>query len=982
MQLQDATRRRLEAIVDEIGHLLPAQGPIDVFVHHNTLHAFEHLPFEQAVVEAAALFGCEPFLDEERYRQELRGGRIDDDDVAAVLATDLGTAADEVVIGTLTRGELRRRILLAGIPARSGPDLRWTLEETDVLRRLRPDVPADWHAEPVLVLRNDDRAHAQARHVRALWDQCRAAIERVQSPPSPARAPATRLADALRHDLGVDIDAWVHPILVRTTSAFLDQGLADWTLPARDRGLLRCFLDLYAHPLTRHGSPIGRDLHDLLGAAIERVDADDPFATLHDCLTALDVPPPDWHPYLLAEALALRGFAGMVHQFERRPDRAPTTPVPARLVDFLAMRLLLVRAAVARVSRDAGLRGSAGELRRWLDANRVPPAPPSIDDRAWPLFHVAQLCGLGPEALGALPSERVRALQQELVDFDGIARRRLLHAAYERNLRHRFLDALSQHVPHRRPPAAYQAVFCIDDREESMRRHLEEVDPDVETFGIAGYFGVAMYYRGVGDARARPLCPVAIRPGHLVTETPTARADGLGGRWRRFRRSLERLVHDNVHVGGRRARVGAALFATIGLLWIVPLVVRVVFPWFRAGTSRLERRATGTGRLALERADFETTGADISDGFTVEQMADIVQGQLAPIGIADRLSPLVLLLGHGSAGLNNPHRSAYDCGACGGGHGGPNARAFAQMANHPGVRGQLRDRGLAIEPTTWFVGGERNTSSSAVTLFDLDLVPQAHRAVVERAQRSLEQARRLEAHERCRRFESAGTWLPPAVALMHVEARALDLAQPRPECGHATNALCVVGRRERTRGLFLDRRAFLVSYDPSVDTDGVRLAGLLRAVVPVVAGINLEYLFSYVDNLGYGAGTKLPHNVTGRVGVMDGAESDLRTGLPWQMVEIHEPVRLSLVVEAETRVVQRLLAGDETLRRLVEQRWLFLATLDPSSATVHAVDHEGAHPYLPKRPLSRVEGPSRTHYDGHRGHLPFVALGPTEEDAA
>ena len=56
------------------------------------------------------------------------------------------------------------------------------------------------------------------------------------------------------------------------------------------------------------------------------------------------------------------------------------------------------------------------------------------------------------------------------------------------------------------------------------------------------------------------------------------------------------------------------------------------------------------------------------------------------------------------------------------------------------------------------------------------------------------------AHERARRFQSAPLTLPFAAARRHVEARAEDLAQTRPECGHATNAICFVGRRERTRG--------------------------------------------------------------------------------------------------------------------------------------------------------------------------------------
>jgi uncharacterized protein YbcC (UPF0753/DUF2309 family) len=220
------------------------------------------------------------------------------------------------------------------------------------------------------------------------------------------------------------------------------------------------------------------------------------------------------------------------------------------------------------------------------------------------------------------------------------------------------------------------------------------------------------------------------------------------------------------------------------------------------------------------------------------------------------------------------------------------------MANDPTVRCLLAPLGITIPDGTWFIGGLRNTANNDVVLFDEDAVPTSHGPRLRHAKRSLEIARRREAHERCRRFEGLPARVSDRAALRHAQSRAADLAQPRPEYGHATNAFCIIGRRERTRGLFLDRRVFLVSYDPTCDPVGDHLARLLAAIVPVVTGISLEYLFGYVDPTGYGCGTKLPHNLTGLLGVMDGAQSDLRTGLPWQMLDVHEPVRLTLVVEA------------------------------------------------------------------------------------
>src|SRR5262249_37273289 len=154
---------------------------------------------------------------------------------------------------------------------------------------------------------------------------------------------------------------------------------------------------------------------------------------------------------------------------------------------------------------------------------------------------------------------------------------------------------------------------------------------------------------------------------------------------------------------------------------------------------------------------------------------------------------------------------------------------------------------------------------------DLDLLPASHRQEFEVIRALLEQACDRNAHERCRRFQSAPLTLSFEAARQHVEGRAQDLARVPPEWGHATNPITIVGRRHRTRGLFLDRRAFLHSYDPTQDdAEGTILARILAATVPVCAGISLEYYFSYVDNPGYGSGTKLPHNIAALVGVMDG----------------------------------------------------------------------------------------------------------------
>ena len=961
----------LARLIDRLAALLPAQGPISIFIHHNTLHAFEHLPFEEAVERAARELGREPFLPEARYRDKLASGRILARDVEAILSEELGSEAAARVDGVGARLDLWRAIVLHGIPPAAGRELGWILEETDTLSRFRTDLPAAARSALDALREADEHVAEEARAVQRLWDACVAAVERAGDAPAAPADPVVRHRDVLLATHDVDTDAWMHPPLIRFLAGYLDQGLSHWAMPERGLGIHGCFLEIYS---TRIASQCGA-----WARALPRLVADDRAArrtaieSIAHSLDCLGVGEEAHAAYLAAELLALRGWAGIIRQIEERPDRVPARDLTVTLRGYLAVRLLFERAAIHHAVRQVGYAGPLRELHRCLEGRIPSPVAPTAVERAWPLFHVAQLSGLDASVVERWTAHTVAALESELRAIDALRQRRVLHQAFERTIRHRLYDALVHHAPHAGAEApTFQAIFCLDEREESFRRHLEEVDPSCETLSTAGFFNVPMYHQGVSDAHPRPLAPVAIRPDHFVPEIDPER-ERLSGRSRRLQRRAAGFLGYNVHLGSRLAVRGALLMTTLGWLALVPLVLRVVFPWLSSRWTRVQETSVGPvrTRLQLDRQEAPPPVGKYS-GFTVREMADIVRRVLEDIGVRDRLSPVVLVVGHGSISLNNPHESAHDCGACGGGRGGPNARAFAQMANHPRVRELLAAEGLTIDARTWFVGAQRNTCNNAVTFFDDDLVPAEFEAPFARARAAIDVARRREAHERCRRFDAVPRWYPPVAALAHVQGRAADLAQPRPEYGHATNAFCVIGRRERTRGVFLDRRAFLVSYDPARDGDGEILTRVMAAVVPVVAGINLEYYFSYVDPTGYGSGTKLPHNVTSLLGVMDGAQSDLRTGLPWQMVEIHEPTRLSIVVEAPRSRLSRVLEQNAGIDRLVRNRWIWLACLE--EGTLWELRPDGYVRHEPRQPLPAIAGGSAAWYQGKRGFLPPVEI--------
>lgn len=968
----------IESLVEETSALLPEQAPLNAFVHNNPLHSFEYLPFEQAAITSAAVLGCEPFPSEEFFADCLRDGRIRECDLeVAVEESNLPVTA--VKICDLGRGEFVLARLRSPIVVPQGPNLDWHLSETRLLTEIHPAVAGPRRGTLLAHARRrygpGGRSDLERKMLADLWRS----LESV-APPVAAHPIGPRPRDRVCAAGGIDADTLVHPILIRFCAAFLDQGIAYWQMPGRDLGFLAAFRYLYGLA----GAPPDSWMRGF-GAECRRQASASMTAgeTVEWALAELGVPESQWPTVISATLLSLRGWAGMVRQFERHPEIAPVGRRQVRLIEYLAVQLLLDVFAYQYV--DKARSSSAPPRLRLATARRTE----RLDrDLVCEGYLAAQFA---PVDLAQLEdAKNAREWLDAIRELNSLERRRLLHLAYERRHRIGVLDGLLAHdteKPGGLPPPRFQAVFCIDEREESLRRHLEEVCPTAETFGYAGFFGVAMAFQGLDDIHSYPLCPVSLRPAHLVVETPLD-AD-LASRYRSARRR-QGTQSFALAIGSRSLVRGGLITAGTGLLSVIPLIAHCLSPRFADTLSHRFRRTRAPApptrlRVANDESEAAPNPGQWQVGYTTDEMASIVASVLSTMGLSSAISPLVLVVGHGSSSLNNPHQAAYNCGATGGGSGGPNARAFAAMANRADVREALAARGVAVPADTWFIGACHNTCDDTIEYYDTDLVPQHLENRFQEARTALESACAHNAHERCRRF---GPRTAPVIsmnghhrrgkeasaAMARVASRAVDLAQPRPEYGHATNAVCIVGRRARTRGLFLDRRAFLVSYDPSDDPSGERLADLLHSVGPVAAGINLEYYFSAVDPAGNGCGTKLPHNIVGLIGVMDGHASDLRTGLACQMVEIHEPVRLLLVVEADPDRLLRVMATRPVFDRLVRNRWVQLASWSPQAPRMYMFSGHEFVPYEPEKHDLPTFEHSAQFYAGNHGHLGTARL--------
>jgi uncharacterized protein YbcC (UPF0753/DUF2309 family) len=610
---------------------------------------------------------------------------------------------------------------------------------------------------------------------------------------------------------------------------------------------------------------------------------EDAVGALGAALDRLRVPTYARHDYLRRQASALPGWTAHLRWRVNQGAR-----------DAIVGHLAALTVAEAHLLRD----------RAWFTTDGPPlrhrRAP--LEERVTAVVdHLrSQPGGLGPD------EPTVRRALARLAAADRIA---VWIDAYERAVHDPLLASLGTGAAARperdRPRPASQVVCCIDVRSEGLRRHLEAVGHH-ETYGYAGFFGLAVRVVPASGRGATDQCPVLLQPEVEVQE--------VGG--------PDRAEHDR-----RSAGLDAAWDATEHDA-IAPLALAEGAGWLAGPLAALRTAAPGwTGRLADRLPQGKprpSTGFDRSS-VPLGRQADVV-GAILRLGLGTP-APLVVLCGHDARSDNNPMASGLACGACGGHGGGPNARIVAAMANDPEVRAELAQRGTPIPDDTWFLAAVHETTTDQVSLLDTDQVPPSHRDRVTALLADLDQAGAASARER------AATLPGRPRSLGAVRRRGRDWAEPTAELGLAGNAAFIVGPRSLTAGLDLGRRTFLHSYEAAGDPDGAVLTGILTAPLVVAQWINAQYGLSTTDPEVFGSGTKAVHNVLGDVGVLSGGGGDLRRGLAWQSVRagdrlLHEPVRLLAVVEGRRDHVDAAIAGSEVLQRLVEHGWIHLVARD------------------------------------------------------
>jgi uncharacterized protein YbcC (UPF0753/DUF2309 family) len=869
-------RSPFDLILDKVRAKLPIQNPLHSFVHNNILMMFEGKEFHEALTDAGALYRARSYWPLEKYKQKFAENKITISDVDA------------------------------GIDQYS---LHYNNSETAELLNLSLK---DFYLRLMFaeIAFNDDEIQPDIED-RELWEAC--ALKMSGQELILAQGAKKYRAKAYWEKYyNESLAATTHPYVIKLISSFLDQGQSFWSNPFVKKGFWAFFID-DVEIVGKYGT----DWQQILAKKLNAYTGLPPKQIIEAELTRMNIPMESWETYLLDMLFDLKGWSGMVNKLETEPWQATVQAPNIKLVDFIAALILV----------ETSLDEYHSKLHS-TDLAMIYGREETVSFRSFhltlALYQIVRAFNVPIPWIEKLSSDELVSIVKKVDSAEKEHLVRLWHEAFEN---HFYREALSAIVSHDRSNTKVthtdaQVLFCIDDREESIRRHLEEINPNIKTFGVVGFFGIDMKFSSLKHKRLIAQCPPVIQPSRIVREVPknTKNAESF------FKLNQLRGMSDlSLYYMSRTLVRGFLSTLILGVVSIFPMFLQVFFPkqskGFREKFNHFVSPVPET-EISLEHTDDMT-------GYTKKEMAKIVQAIISMCGLKKDFSKFVILMGHGSTSNNNPFKQAYGCGACGGNAGVPNSRAFAKMANDPEVRVLLEAAGISIPKETYVVSGFHDTCTDEIHFFDLELLPESYLEEFSKIRSYLQEACKLNAFERCQRFSLPRAKHDPEFAIKHVRERAEDLAQPRPEYGHSTNALAIVGIRDLTKGLFLNRRSFLLTYDWRIDPEGEILQQVILGGIPVAVNINMDYYFSCVDNDNFGCGSKLPLNLTSLLGVMTGSSSDLRIGLARQMVEIHEPIRNMTIVEAPLERVKKIFDNHARLKKLLYNHWMRLCVFDP-----------------------------------------------------
>lgn len=468
-----------------------------------------------------------------------------------------------------------------------------------------------------------------------------------------------------------------------------------------------------------------------------------------------------------------------------------------------------------------------------------------------------------------------------------------------------------------------QMAFCIDVRSEILRRHLEKTSDKIQTIGFAGFFGMPISVRGLGHQGTDQNCPVLLNSGFTIGEKSKGEPSE--------EKSLIKKKKDYVETQYLKKIVQSS--ANSGFSFVETMGFAYTGKILTSGFGKIKPNIDVTA-AGLKEKEKSLIDLDLST-LSLDIKTNLAFGALKNMGLTKNFAKFVFFFGHGSESSNNPYASALDCGACAGHNGKSNADLLAKLLNDNEVQDELKKKGVEIPSDTVFLSGWHNTVRDELKFDELENLSSNQKAELEKYTMKFDKASENCREERAAKFPNCSS-LNSKELKEEMNSRANDWSEIRPEWGLARNASFIVGRRELTRDVDLEGRAFLHDYDSKKDQDLSVLELIMTAPMIVTNWINMQYYASTVDPKKFSAGNKVLNNVVGGIGCIQGNEGDLLGGLTEQSVwyqgeYFHEPLRLQVFIEATTESIDQIIAKHGMVNDLLSNNWMKVISIHPET---------------------------------------------------
>ncbi|MEY3370389.1 MAG: hypothetical protein RLZZ361_1059 [Cyanobacteriota bacterium] len=499
----------------------------------------------------------------------------------------------------------------------------------------------------------------------------------------------------------------------------------------------------------------------------------------------------------------------------------------------------------------------------------------------------------------------------------------LLQLAFEKSWQRKLFNQILENNPKdTNQKKTLQMIFCIDVRSEVFRRNLESLDKNFQTLGFAGFFGFAVEYLKLGESVGQSQCPVLLTPNSKISETIKGKTSF------EIKNIIQAIAIQETaeNIWNKFKMSAVSCFSFVGPVGFayLPKLLQDSFPKFKinnAESYKLEPNLECSGNHGMEF------------GLSLDKRITIAYQALQAMSLTKDFAKFIIITGHAGSAVNNPHKAGLDCGACGGHSGESNAKIAVEVLNDPHVREALELKNIFIPDDTVFLAALHDTTTDQITVFNQESLNLTTKLELCSILEKIDQASALTRKER------ASKLLIENSLSKNIFDRAFDWSQVRPEWALAGCSAFVAAPRSLTKDLNLEGKVFLHDYIWQDDSNFNILNLIMTAPMIVASWISYQYYAAVVDNKTFGSGNKVLHNVSGLIGVLEGNGGDLRSGLPIQSLHdgnswIHEPRRLTVLIEAPIDQINKIIKNNELVKNLLDHQWIHLFAINSENKSL------------------------------------------------